>query len=195
MDRRTFLEFLGKGVVMTAISPSILSASNSFFHTFKGISPSDKDELKLAKGLSYDILIKWEDPISAQDTFGFNNDYTAFLPFDPAKPDDGILWVNHEYVDPLFVSNYVDGEEKTKEQVQKEQYNVGGSILRIKKTKKGKWEVQKNDPINKRITGQTAIPFNWPHPIAGKNMAMGTLANCSGGITPWGTILTCEEGR
>ena len=193
MDRRTFLEFLGKGVVMTAISPSILSASNSFFHTFKGISPSDKDELKLAKGLSCDILIKWEDPISVQDTFGFNNDYTAFLPFDPAQPNDGILWVNHEYVDPMFVSNYIDGEEKTKEQIQKEQYNVGGSIIRIKKTARGKWKVQENDPINKRITGQTEIPFNWPQPIAGKNTAIGTLANCSGGITPWGTILTCEE--
>ncbi len=193
MDRRTFLDFLGKGVVMTALSPSILAASNSFFDNFQGIAPSDQDELKLAKGLSYEVLIKWEDSISKKDTFGFNNDYTAFLPFDPAKPDDGILWINHEYVDPMFVSNYVGGDEKTKEQVQKEQYNVGGSILRIKKTKSGKWEVQKNDPLNRRVTGQTKIPFNWPHPIAGKKAAMGTLANCSGGITPWGTILTCEE--
>ena len=193
MNRRTFLEFLGKGTIVTAITPSILQASATFFKEFKGIKPSDLDELKLAKGLEYEVLIKWGDTINGQDSFGFNNDYTAFLPFDTANPNDGILWVNHEYVDPFFVSNYVDGDEKTREQVAKEQYNVGGSILRIKKNEKGKWQVIKNDPLNKRITGQTKIPFNWEHPIAGKNVAMGTLGNCSGGITPWGTILTCEE--
>ena len=46
-------------------------------------------------------------------------------------------------------------------------YNVGGSFVRITK-KDGKWEVVKNDPNNRRITGLTDIPFNWPEPIMGK---------------------------
>lgn len=195
MNRRTFLEFLGKGTALATLSPYLLQINSSFFKDFKGIKPSDEDVLKLAKGLDYQVLIKWGDPINEKDTFGYNNDYTAFLPFDPANPNDGILWVNHEYVDPLFVSNYnyKEKKEKTKEQIAIEQYNVGGSILHIKKNEQGNWEVVPNDPLNKRITGQTKIPFNWQQPIAGKKVAMGTLGNCSGGITPWGTILTCEE--
>jgi len=193
MNRRTFLDFLGKGAMVASLAPNILRAQQLFFQEFKGIRPSDEDELKLAKGLDYDVIIKWGDPINSKDFFGFNNDYTAFLPFDAAQPNDGILWVNHEYVDPFFVSDYAGEGEKTKEQVKKEQYNVGGSILRIKKNNAGKWALVPNDPLNKRITGQTKIPFNWDQPIAGKKAAMGTLANCSGGITPWGTILTCEE--
>jgi secreted PhoX family phosphatase len=191
-NRRSFLEFLGKGLLISSSIPKILSDVTPHFGNVKGILPSREDRLKLARGLRYDVLVKWEDAISEQDTFGFNNDYTAFIPFDANQPNDGLLWVNHEYVDPFFVSKH-SGGEKSKEQVEKEMYNVGGSILHVKKNEKGKWEVVPNDPLNRRIHGQTEIPFNWDHPIAGKKTAMGTLGNCSGGVTPWGTILTCEE--
>ena len=51
----------------------------------------------------------------------------------------------------------------------------------------------KNDPYNRRITAKTPIKLNWDYKIKGKSIVMGTLANCSGGITPWQTFLTCEE--
>ena len=194
LQRRTFLEFLGKGTLGTLLATTSLQGQLNVSKDFKikGIKPSSEDQLKLAKGLKYEVLIKWDDPISESDTFGFNNDFTAFIPIE-GKPDEGILWVNHEYVDPLFVSGYDGSAPKTKEQVEKEQYNVGGSIIRIQKNGKGKWKVVKNDPINRRISGQTEMSFNWPLPIAGSTKPIGTLANCSGGVTPWGTILTCEE--
>ncbi len=192
INRRTFLEFLGKGVAVGSLAPTLIPLATSYYKELKGISPSQEDKLKLAKGLDCDVLVKWEDAISENDTFGFNNDFTAFIPLEKGNPDDGILWVNHEYVDPFFVSNHVGGA-KSKKQVEKEMYNVGGSILRVKKDDKGKWKVVENDPLNKRVNGLTDIPFNWDQPIAGKTSAMGTLGNCSGGVTPWGTILTCEE--
>ena len=195
--RRTFLEFLGKGTMGAAISATPftqLAGATQSARAFeiKGIKPSDKDLLKLAKGLDFDILIKWGDAISDKDTFGFNNDFTAFLPLDESN-EDGLLWVNHEYIDPYFIAAEHQVTERDLEQIKREQYNVGGTFVRIQKNKKGKWKVVKNDPQNRRISGLTEIPFNWEQPIADKKSAIGTLANCSGGVTPWGTILTCEE--
>ncbi len=196
LSRRSFLEFLG---ITTA---SLLTGTNSIdmflpsavLGKLKAIPPSEKDELALTEGLSYEVLVKWGDTIAKKMKFGFNNDYTAFIPLDKDNLNDGLLWVNHEYIDPRFVSGYLeeDPSNKSKKQVNREMYNVGGSIIRIKQVD-GKWQLVKKDPLNRRITGKTDLPFNWPEPIAGKTSAMGTLANCSGGVTPWGTILTCEE--
>ncbi|MEL7118305.1 MAG: alkaline phosphatase PhoX [Bacteroidota bacterium] len=200
IQRRTFLEFLGKGALSLTITPTLLASklytslpTNKSLPFIKGIKPSDQDVLKLSRGLNFHILARWGDSITPIDTFGFNNDFTAFIPLDESNPDEGLLWVNHEYIDPVFVSGYDGSAEKTKEQVEKEQYNVGGSFIHIRKKKNGKWQMIKNSDYNRRISGQTPIKFNWDEPIAGKTEAIGTLGNCSGGVTPWGTILTCEE--
>ncbi|MEQ8926782.1 MAG: DUF839 domain-containing protein [Fulvivirga sp.] len=216
-NRREFISFLGKAGLGTAILPPFLThcgnistPSESFQKVgsddlqklrdliLEGIEASDKDDLLLANGLNYHTILKWGDQISEKDTFGFNNDFTSFLPLDPANPKDGLLWVNHEYIHPLFVSGFDHfknddpATQKTWEQVDKEMYNVGGSIVRIKE-EDGKWKVVQGDPHNRRITGQTPIPLNWDSPIKGKSTVMGTNSNCSGGITPWNTFLTCEE--
>ncbi len=114
---------------------------------------------------------------------------------DDNDPTDGLLWVNHEYVNPLFVSNYDHRDKKQKrtiEQVDKEMYNVGGSIVSIR-LENGKWQVVHNDPHNRRISGHTPIKLNWDTTVQDSSEAIGTLGNCSGGITPWNTFITCEE--
>ena len=212
-NRKEFIAFLGKVSFGVAITPSFLMScgnsngsiiseglSNDEINKLKklvleGLVASDIDDLLLAKGLNYHTLIKWNEKINDADTFGFNCDFTCFIPFDDEQPEDGLLWVNHEYVHPLFVSNYAFGnlnQERTIEQVDKEMYNVGGSIVRIRQ-KNGKWEVVLNDPHNRRITAKTPISLNWDKPIKGKTTVIGTHSNCSGGITPWNTFLTCEE--
>ena len=215
-NRRNFITFLGKASLGAMVVPPFLVNCGSTSTpievdaspedtmtrlqklTLEGLAPSNKDDLLLTKGLDYHTIIKWGDKISKKDTFGFNNDFTCFIPLDKNNPKDGLLWVNHEYVDPLFVSkfNYRDYENpmdhRTKAQVDKEMYDVGGSIVRIRE-ENGIWKVVKNDPHNIRITAQTPIKLNWDQPIKGASTAIGTLSNCSGGITPWNTFLTCEE--
>ncbi len=215
-SRKEFLSFLGEvGVGISVIPPFLMSCGNNGSSNFEGpladvrleklkgivlekLAASDLDDLVLTKGLDYHVVVKWGESINAIDTFGFNNDFTCFILLDENNPNDGLLWVNHEYVNPLFVSdfNYRDfdnpREHRTKEQVDKEMYHVGGSIVRIQQ-KNGVWKVVENDPLNKRITAHTPIKLNWDTPIKGKSQVMGTNSNCSGGITPWKTILTCEE--
>jgi secreted PhoX family phosphatase len=189
VSRRDFAKFLGASV---AITPSLFSLTSCSFKTASGfgIKPSSKDELVLAGGLDYKVLIKWGDAINDQDTFGFNNDYLALHMLEDNR---ALMWVNHEYFDKKFVSEYVDGLPKTKEQVDKEMYSVGGSIIEIKKEANGRWRFVANSEYNRRLTAKTKIPFAGGVEIAGQDFAQGTFAGCAGGYTPWGTFLSCEE--
>ena len=87
----------------------------------------------LADDLKYQILISWKDNINKRQKFGFNNDYIAFLPGKNAN--EGFLWVNHEYIHPLFFSAKPN-DEKTIEDVKDEMRNVGGSFSKSIKTSK-----------------------------------------------------------
>ena len=212
-SRKEFISFLGKATAGAMVIPPFLMKCGNTSTPMKpdglspeylsrlrdlvleGIAATDKDDLVLANGLNYHPIVRWSDSISDKDTFGFNCDFTCFIPLDESNPNDGLLWVNHEYINSLYVSDYDEWNEeqaRTKAQVDLEMYNVGGSIVRIRK-EDGKWQLVHNDPLNRRITSHTPMKLNWDHPVMGKTVAMGTLANCSGGITPWNTFLTCEE--
>lgn len=215
-NRKEFLSFIGKaGIGTLIVPPFLLNCGNTTSPTkaenisdevlekliktpLVGLEASDKDDLQLSNGLNYHIIAKWGDKLNDNDSFGFNNDFTCFIPLDDNNPKDGLLWVNHESINPLFVSGFnPNGGHKsethrTKTQVDREMFDVGGSILRIKELN-GKWKIVENDPYNRRITAKTPIKLNWDIPIKNKTTVIGTLANCSGGITPWNTCLTCEE--
>jgi secreted PhoX family phosphatase len=194
-SRRDFVKFVTGAVSSAAtLSGASLMATGCISNEKSsnadyGISPSDKDDLVLAKGLESKIVIGYNEVINSKgEKFGFNNDYTAFMPLD-SKSDEALLWVNHEYTHPLFVG----GWDRTKENILEEQKAVGGSIVHIKKDGNGDWVFQPNSKYNRRIDANTKIPFSGDTKVMGKDHAYGTLSNCAGGITPWGTVLTCEE--
>ncbi|MGE0761780.1 MAG: PhoX family phosphatase [Bdellovibrionales bacterium] len=193
-SRRDFLQFIGQTALTTALPVSFLGCSSAPLSSlpFKPIQPSTDDQLLLAEGFHSQILISWQDALTPQLKFGFNNDYTAFFPFQPTTPDEGVLWVNHESVNPLFITGWASGQVRQREDVIKEMKEVGGSLVHIVQ-KDGRWQVVKNSKFNRRLDAHTPIPFVSARPIAGQKVAMGTLANCAGGVTPWGTLLTCEE--
>ncbi len=169
-----------------------------------------------------DILIRWGDPLfrdspkfdplnqtaAAQlKQFGYNNDYIGYLSLEPKRGQDAraLLCVNHEYPIPglMFPNFPSDGFETiTEEQVKVTQAAVGNSIFEIVKVD-GEWSVNTDSKYNRRISAlDTEIEISGP--AAGHyrlktsgdkrgNLAIGTLNNCAGGMTPWGTYLTCEE--
>jgi len=184
MKRRDFLQFLGASG-LAATLPLDLLAKNSKSQLLPSLLPSLDDKLITLDGLNYKILIKWGEAINSKENFGYNNDFIAI---NPLQENKAILWVNHEYVNPIFNG----GAERTKQAVDIELKEVGGSLLEIEKINND-WKVVKNSSFNRRIDGNTKIPFAWDEKISGTDFALGSMGNCAGGYTPWGTFLTCEE--
>ena len=179
---------------------------------FAPIGPTTADDVVLPKGFRYDLLAHWGHDMGDGTTFGFNSDYVGFFPIDllqkgvdkdavnrgflrsDLSSTDGYLVVNHEYVNPMFVSGYTGGT-KNASQMTTEQDAVGMSVIRIKRGKDGRWSFDQTDTAhNRRLTARTPMTLTGPAAgIDGGPTAIGTLGNCSGGQTPWGTALSCEE--
>ena len=84
----------------------------------------------------------------------------------------------------------------SRDDVQLSQAAHGCSVVRVAKDSNGKWDVVFDDR-NRRITVNTPVEFDGP--VAGTdfleneagNEPLGTVNNCAGGITPWGTWPVC----
>ncbi|TPI32383.1 PhoX family phosphatase [Mesorhizobium sp. B3-1-9] len=144
--------------------------------------------------------------------FGYNNDYVGYIPID-GSAEHGLLVVNHEYTNPhLMFPGIVSIVEKdgkkaaevaplSKEQVDVEMAAHGGTIVEIRK-QGGKWQVVRDGKLNRRITSNTEMALSGP--VAGHDRVktnadpsgakvIGTVNNCAGGVTPWGTYVMAEE--
>ncbi|NEK15085.1 PhoX family protein [Rhizobium leguminosarum] len=190
---------------------------------FSEVEAGVDDKHHVAEGYDADILLRWGDAVlpgapqfdpakqtaDAQNKqFGYNNDYVGFIPLDGSS-EHGLLVVNHEYTNPhlMFAGlvQVIDGKIKqgalSKEQVDVEMAAHGGTIVEIRKTV-GKWQVVADGKYNRRITANT--PMEITGPAAGNDRlktsadatgtrAIGTINNCAGGVTPWGTYIMAEE--
>jgi uncharacterized protein len=78
----------------------------------------------------------------------------------------------------------------------------GLSIVEVQRTDAGQWQLVQDSPYNRRLTATT--PMQATGPAAGIDLlqtsedptgtqVLGTINNCAGGMTPWGTALTGEE--
>ncbi|WP_249597516.1 PhoX family protein [Peribacillus frigoritolerans] len=169
------------------------------FSQFRPIRPSTQDQLILPRGYKYDIVATWGQDLGNGENFGFNNDFTCYF---GSSPNEGLLWVNHEYIGDMsiFVTGYKEepgGPKRTAQQIAVEKYNLGGSVIHIRKGSEGKWTVFKGSQFNRRITANTPINLTGPAKgdaaVGGVTQVTGTFANCSGGKTLWNTAFSGEE--
>ncbi len=187
---------------------------------FTPLPGSREDRLILPTGYAHTVLLRWGDPLAdgvgefnpMQQTsarqalqFGYNCDYVAYLPLPRGSGSSsrGLLVVNHETVPPEMTWPGWDrrNASKTADMVETEIAGHGMSVVEVIRGSRGEWSYVRNSPFNRRITGDTPFSIRGPaigHPLMRTTasagiLVRGTLNNCAGGLTPWGTVLSGEE--
>lgn len=222
MSRRTLLQGGLAGLAL-AYTGSLVpaQAKDRASPHFVALNHSIEDKLLVPEGYTHNIVIRWGDPVmpdvpefdlEAQASgkqalqFGYNCDFIAFMPLPSALETSsrGLLVVNHEFTNAELMFPAWDGrrESKSREMVDIELAAHGMSIIEVERETTGRWHTVRNSPYNRRFTGET--PLRLSGPAAGHRwlrtaddptgtLVRGTLSNCAGGITPWGTVLSAEE--
>lgn len=166
------------------------------------------------------VLLRWGDPIFAdapefdvnnqtaekqRRQFGFNNDYLGYisLPVEEGQDERALLCVNHEYPGHgLMFPDFGRAKTINEEQVKISMLASGNSVIEIARVGE-EWSLVKDSKYNRRFNSLDT-EFELSGPAAGHSRlrtsadqegrsVMGTINNCAGGITPWGTYLSCEE--
>ena len=183
---------------------------------FQPVAPNRRDAVVVPNGFDHNVIIRWGDPVVAgapswspyaltldavKKTFGYNNDYVSVVPLDDQH---ALMTVNHEYDDPTLM--YPAGKYTQEQIAWFGIYSHGLSVVTIKRGQvAGSWYREKNlagATKNRRINADTK--FHVTGPAAGHALLQttadpsgtrikGTLNNCAGGTTPWGTVLSGEE--
>lgn len=183
---------------------------------FTELEKAITEDHRVAPGYAAQVLLRWGDKVAAdapafdpaaqsaaaqERLFGYNNDFIGYMPL-PAgsrNSDHGLLCVNHEYTNTeLMFPEGIDPAERAAVEMAAH----GHSVVEVRK-QGGRWSVVEDSPYNRRISFRSTA-MEMTGPAAGHDRlktsvdptgrkVIGTLNNCAGGKTPWGTILTAEE--
>jgi secreted PhoX family phosphatase len=181
---------------------------------FDPVAPNTADAITIPSGYRQDVVIRWGDPLfkdsprwsvdrqsaaAQRRQFGFNNDFLALLPLSRGTQ---LLVANHEYTSEELMYPGYDPANPTREQVETSWAAHGLSVVAVRETRNGSLEPVVGHQLNRRFHTQTEFRLTGPvagHPLVrtkadprGRTV-LGTLNNCAGGTTPWGTWLTAEE--
>ncbi|MGB6318034.1 MAG: PhoX family phosphatase, partial [Litorimonas sp.] len=205
----------GAGAATRPASGKTAAATAGF--DFQEIARGLDETHHVAADHAADVLIRWGDALfddspvfdpynqsaSAQARqFGYNNDFIGLVPL---SDDRALMCVNHEYTTtnlmlPAVAAGYP--ESVTRAHCETELAAHGGTIVEIRRDGDG-WKPVVGSPYNRRIMAADT-PMEMSGPAAGSPRLItqgdptglrvdGTMNNCAGGITPWGTYLMAEE--
>ncbi|CAL9472273.1 PhoX family protein [Streptomyces sp. enrichment culture] len=184
---------------------------------FTPVAPNTADQVTVPRGYAQNVVIRWGEPIlrgapafdperqtakAQAGQFGYNVDFLSLLPL-RGEPGRQILVANHEYTDENLMFRGYDAENPTREQVEIAWAAHGLSVVVVQEEHRtGKLTPVTRHPLNRRLTATSV--FEMTGPAAGSALlrtsadptgrkVLGTLNNCAGGTTPWGTTLHGEE--
>ncbi|WP_327324914.1 PhoX family protein [Streptomyces sp. NBC_01210] len=184
---------------------------------FAAVAPNKDDQVTVPDGYSQNVVIRWGEPIlrgvpafdadkqtarAQAGQFGYNNDFLSLLPLRGERGRQ-VLVANHEYTDEILMFRGYDPQNPTREQVEIAWAAHGLSVVVVQEEhRSGKLTPVTRHPLNRRLTATSE--FKVTGPAAGSPLlrtsadrtgtkVLGTLNNCAGGTTPWGTTLHGEE--
>ncbi|MFF9339088.1 MULTISPECIES: PhoX family protein [unclassified Streptomyces] len=184
---------------------------------FAPVAPNTADQVTVPSGYGQNVVIRWGEPIlrgapafdSENQTaeaqagqFGYNNDFLSLLPL-RGERDRQVLVANHEYTDEVLMFRGYDAANPTREQVEIAWAAHGLSVVVVQEERRsGRLTPVRRHHLNRRL--HTTSEFELTGPAAGSALVrtsadpagrtvLGTLNNCAGGTTPWGTTLHGEE--
>lgn len=226
-SRRTVLKGLLAGTALAGgglgFGSALAGAASPSTLTFEELTRVTDRTDHWPRGYRRQILLRWGDPLfgdspafdtakldgaAAERQFGYNNDFTAFLPLPlgSTSSDHGLLVVNHEYAAPYLMFPGVTDEDYreklTDAQIRAVAAATGMSVVEVKRNG-DEWATVIGGKYNRRIHLGTEMRLSGP--AAGDDrlktsidptgtVVFGSISNCSGGVTPWGTVLSGEEG-
>ncbi|MEV7857972.1 PhoX family protein [Streptomyces hirsutus] len=184
---------------------------------FTPVAPNTADVVTVPEGYDQNVVIRWGEPIlrgapafdpenqtaeAQAGQFGYNVDFLALLPL---KGERGrqLLVANHEYTDEVLMFRGYDADNPTREQVEIGWAAHGLGVVVVEEDRRsGKLTPVTRHHLNRRLTATSE--FRLTGPVAGSDLVktsadptgrkvLGTLNNCAGGTTPWGTTLHGEE--
>ncbi|GAA5167854.1 PhoX family protein [Ornithinimicrobium tianjinense] len=184
-------------------------------------TPADVDDLVVPEGYSWAPVISWGDPVEAgapdfdvnnqtvesqKMQAGYNADYLAIHRGGAGNngANKGLIIFNNEYTNPeVMFPGYDPVAGPTAEQAAIEMAAHGMTIVEVERQGQfSPWAYDRHGARNRRIHAWTQ--FHVDGPAGGAewmktsadptgHMVLGTLNNCAGGETPWGTSLSGEE--
>ena len=184
---------------------------------YTSVAPNTADAVTVPDGYKQNVVIRWGEPIlrgapafdpekqtakAQAGQFGYNCDFLALLPL-PGERGRQLLVANHEYTDEILMFRGYDAANPTRDQVEVAWAAHGLSAVVVEEDRRtGKLTAVPRHHLNRRVTATTE--FRLTGPAAGSDLlktsadptgrkVFGTLNNCSGGTTPWGTTLHGEE--
>ncbi|HSE09491.1 MAG TPA: PhoX family phosphatase [Nocardioidaceae bacterium] len=205
---------LAGGTPAAAAAPSGSGSSGSL--TFSPVPPNVRDAVTVPQGFDQRVVMSWGDPVlpeaptfdvraqspeTAASQFGYNCDYVGVVHLSTTR---ALLVVNHEYTNEelMFPTGLYDGA--TMKRIAIASHGMSVVMIRRDSDSTGEWKPVRpsRSTYNRRVTGNTRMRLDGPaagHPRLQTTadttgtVVRGTLNNCAGGTTPWGTILSGEE--
>ncbi|MEE1618415.1 alkaline phosphatase PhoX [Brachybacterium sp. J153] len=199
------------------VGPAPALAPNGTALDFEAIAPvaADVDEFTVPEGFEWHTVIRWGDPLfddapefdwNAQSAeaqklqFGYNNDYTEIQEIPGSDGKRAVMFVNHEYTNENIM---LPADTDADDAIEIGMAAHGLTVVELeRKDAVSPYTYVKSAELNRRIL--LTDEFELTGPAAGDDLVktvedpegrtvLGTLGNCAGGLTPWGTLLSGEE--